>query len=83
MAALQTKSRRHSSVIAPVPALRRFTVDEYYGMAQVGVLRADERLELLEGEIVVAIKESPMHAAARHHQDGELNRNRQRLCRQS
>ena len=32
---------------------RRFTVDEYYRMAQVGILHEDDRLELLEGEILV------------------------------
>ncbi|MDA0264147.1 MAG: Uma2 family endonuclease [Chloroflexi bacterium] len=31
---------------------RRFTVDEYYRMAQAGILGEDDRLELLEGEIV-------------------------------
>jgi Uma2 family endonuclease len=31
---------------------RRFTVDEYYRMAKVGILRDDERVELLDGEIV-------------------------------
>ena len=31
---------------------RRFTVDEYHRMGQVGILGEDDRLELLEGEIV-------------------------------
>lgn len=31
---------------------RLFTVDEYYRMAKVGILRDDERVELLDGEIV-------------------------------
>ena len=31
---------------------RRFTVDEYYRMGKVGILHEDDRLELLEGEIV-------------------------------
>jgi Uma2 family endonuclease len=29
-----------------------FTIDEYYKMAEVGILDPDERVELLEGEIV-------------------------------
>ena len=36
-----------------VPAPRRlFTVDEYYAMAKHGILKQDERVELLDGEIV-------------------------------
>ena len=31
---------------------RLFTVDEYYEMARVGILKPDERVELLDGEIV-------------------------------
>ena len=31
---------------------RRFTVDEYHRMGQVGILGDDDRVELLEGEIV-------------------------------
>lgn len=31
---------------------RLFTVDEYYEMARVGILKPDERTELLDGEIV-------------------------------
>jgi Uma2 family endonuclease len=36
---------------ANVPTRRKFTTAEYYQMADAGVLRPDERLELIDGEI--------------------------------
>ena len=36
---------------------RRFTVAEYFAMAQAGILHQDERVELIDGEIIVM---SPM-----------------------
>lgn len=40
---------------------RLFTVDEYYEMARVGILKPNERVELLDGEIV------PMNAIGTPH----------------
>ncbi|MDE2938484.1 MAG: Uma2 family endonuclease [Chloroflexota bacterium] len=41
----------------PVPKFeretRKFTVEEYYRMAEVGILRPDERVELIDGEVIV------------------------------
>ena len=34
------------------PSRRRFTVAEYYAMAEAGILAPDERVELLDGEIM-------------------------------
>ena len=31
---------------------RQISVDEYYRMGEVGVIAADERVELIEGEII-------------------------------
>ena len=41
---------------------RRFTVDEYYRMAEIGILHEDDRIELLDGEIVEMPPNSPAQA---------------------
>jgi Uma2 family endonuclease len=41
---------------------RRFTVDEYYWMARVGILGEDDRVELIDGEIVEMAPIGPEHA---------------------
>ena len=42
------------------PTRRRFTVDEFYAMAEAGILDEEERVELLNGEVFVM---APMGAA--------------------
>jgi Uma2 family endonuclease len=41
----------------------RFTVEEYYRLAEVGVLKEDDRVELIEGEIVDMTPIGLRHAA--------------------
>ncbi len=41
---------------------RKFNVDEYYRMAQIGILSPDERTELLDGEIIVMAAIGSKHA---------------------
>ena len=50
---------------APPPARdkRKFTVAEYYRMAEVGILHHTERVELLDGEIIVMAPIGIPHAA--------------------
>ncbi|HKW39882.1 MAG TPA: Uma2 family endonuclease, partial [Gemmatimonadales bacterium] len=43
---------------------RRFTVEEYHRMAEAGVLHEDDRVELLDGQIVVMSPIGTRHAAA-------------------
>ena len=49
---------------SPPPARekRKFTVAEYYRMAEVGILHHTERVELLDGEIIVMAPIGPLHA---------------------
>lgn len=51
--------------IDPLPPLpvRRFTVEEYRRMGEVGVLTGDDRVELLEGWIVPKMIHNPRHDA--------------------
>ncbi|MSQ05983.1 MAG: Uma2 family endonuclease [Dehalococcoidia bacterium] len=43
---------------------RRFTVDEYYLMAKVGILKEDDRVELIDGEIVEMAPIGRYHASS-------------------
>jgi Uma2 family endonuclease len=43
-------------------ARRLFTVEEYHRMAEAGILGEDERVELIEGEIVQTAPIGPRHA---------------------
>ena len=46
------------------PRKRLFTVDEYHAMAEAGIIGADERVELIEGEIILKAAISSRHQAA-------------------
>ena len=46
----------------PTRERRKFTVAEYYRMAEVGILKPDEKVQLIEGEIIVMAPIGPGHA---------------------
>ncbi len=55
-------SRRIAGVAAAPISRHRFNVDEYYDMARAGVFSQDDRVELLEGEVVDMTPIGPGHA---------------------
>jgi Uma2 family endonuclease len=44
------------------PRRHRLTVEDYYRMGEAGILRADERVELIEGEIIDMPPPGDVHA---------------------
>lgn len=53
---------------------RRFTVDEYHRLTEAGILTEDDRLELIEGYLVLKMPRNPPH-------DGTVHRVFKRLAR--
>ena len=47
---------------AAQPTRRRFTVAEYYAMAEAGILAPDERVELLDGDVILMAAVLDWHA---------------------
>lgn len=47
----------------PVQLQHRFTVKEYYRMAETGLLRPDSRVELLDGRVLDKPRATPFHAS--------------------
>src|SRR6266545_6472926 len=47
----------------PGTARRRFTAEEVLHMVEAGILDPDERIELLEGELVVVTPQGPGHSS--------------------
>ena len=51
------------SVLTP----HRFTVEDYYRMAEVGILKPDAKVELIDGEIIDMLPAGPFHSGSIDH----------------
>ena len=56
-----------TAVKASTPTRRRFTVAEYYAMADAGILARKEPVELLDGDIIVLPPTHPWHQGSVDH----------------
>jgi Uma2 family endonuclease len=54
---------RDNPDVSTLPAPRHFTVSEYLRLAEVGVIRPGERVELIDGQIVATTPQGPVHSA--------------------
>lgn len=52
-----------TTTAVPPTYLRLITTDEYHRMAEVGILAADEQVELLAGQILQKMPKGPAHSA--------------------
>ncbi|MBW4582377.1 MAG: Uma2 family endonuclease [Tildeniella nuda ZEHNDER 1965/U140] len=52
------------SIHSPTTAVRRLSVQDYHQMAEAGILQPDERVELLEGQIIQMAAKGTAHSAA-------------------
>ena len=44
-----------------LPTRRQFTVDEYFALAEAGILHEDEHVELIDGEVIVMAPKGERH----------------------
>ncbi|MBW4429670.1 MAG: Uma2 family endonuclease [Nostoc desertorum CM1-VF14] len=44
--------------------VRLWNVDEYHRMLETGIITADERVELIDGQVIPMSAKNPPHAAA-------------------
>ncbi len=49
--------------VATKPARKKFTVEEYYKLGEIGIIGPDERTELIDGDIMLMAPMGSRHAA--------------------
>ncbi len=60
---IEQPTETREALLVQSPTLRLFSVAEYYKMAETGILRAGERVELIEGRILTMSPKGIEHAA--------------------
>src|ERR1051326_7953938 len=48
-------------LLGTMAGFRRFTVDEYHRLTEIGILTEDDNLELIEGYLVLKMPRNPPH----------------------
>lgn len=61
MAMQATTEATTEATTAVQPTRHRFTVEDYYRMAEVGIFHEDSRVELIDGEIIDMVPIGPRH----------------------
>src|SRR5437868_1719456 len=61
-------------LLGTLAGFRRFSVDEYHRLTELGILTEDDNLELIEGYLVLKMARNPPH-------DGTIHRALKRLAR--
>src|ERR671939_923995 len=61
-------------LLGTMAGFRRFTVDEYHRLTELGILTEDDNLELIEGYLVLKMPRNPPH-------DGTIHRVLKRLVK--
>jgi len=59
---VEAAQRAKDGTVSTAATRRRFSVAEYYCMSEAGILRPDERTELIRGEVFVMPPVGPAHA---------------------
>ena len=57
------RSRKKKTIMSAQLEPKRFNVTEYYKMAEAGILKPDDRVELIDGKIITMSPIGSPHAA--------------------
>lgn len=64
----------HLPLLGTLAGFRRFSVDEYHRLTELGILTEDDNLELIEGYLVLKMARNPPHDGTVHRALKQLTR---------